>query len=97
MPLVAGVCGTARKCLNVCNPLLGFTFNAPSDSDGDLPLIYSALLERFLGILIELPKVSLDNGAPCSLAYRRSVIGGVFPLEMILFIERVFVHWIFVV
>ena len=48
LPLVAGVCGTTRKCLTICDPLLGFAFNAPTDS---------AFLERFLGILIGLPQV----------------------------------------
>ena len=55
-PLVAGVCGTAGKCLIVRNPLLGCAFNAPSDSDGDLPSVYSAFLERLLGILTGLPQ-----------------------------------------
>ena len=47
-PLVAGVCGTARKCLTVRNPLLGFVFNAPSDSDTDLFLVTQHLLRDLL-------------------------------------------------
>ena len=47
---------------------------------------------------------NLDSTAPRSiryhvmpLNYERPVIGNVFPFEVILFIERIFVHWIFVV
>ena len=39
MPLVASACDTAWKCLTVCNPLSGLTFNSPSDGDGDFPLV----------------------------------------------------------
>ena len=97
LPLVIGVPTLLEDvCLIVHDSLLELMSNAPSDSYGDLPLVYSTFLERFLGILIGLPQVS-DNDTSCPLAYRRFVIGSVFPLEVILFIERVFVHWMFVV
>ena len=48
MPLVASICGTARKCLIVRNPLLRLTFNAPSDGGGDLPLVSLQFLRDFL-------------------------------------------------
>ena len=35
--------------LTVRNPLLEFTFNSPSDSDTDLPLVIQHFLRYFLG------------------------------------------------
>ena len=45
------------KSLIVCNPLSGLAFNAPSDGDGDLPLVTLQFLRDFLGILTGLPQV----------------------------------------
>ena len=56
MPQVASVYGFTKKCLTVCNPLMGLTFNAPSDGDGDL-LLATLHFERFLEILTGLPQV----------------------------------------
>ena len=63
-----------------------------SDSDGDLPLAIQHFLRDSLNLDLTAP-----DGHVMPLDYERFVIGGVFPFEVILFIERVFVHWIFVV
>ena len=48
LPLVASVCDIARKCLIVRNPSLRLMFNAPSDGDGDLPLVTLHFFRDFL-------------------------------------------------
>ena len=48
LPLVASVCDITRKCLIVSNPSLRLMFNAPSDGDGDLPLVTLQFLRDFL-------------------------------------------------
>ena len=57
LPLIASVCDIARRCLIVCNPSLRLMFNAPSEGDGDLPLVTLHFLRDFLGILTELTQV----------------------------------------
>ena len=39
----------------------------------------------------------LDNNMSFPLGYAEFVIGSVFPFEVIVFLERISVHWIFVV
>ena len=63
--------------------LLECMHNAPSDSDGDLPLV----IWRLWG---DCPKCVRHHVMP--LAYGRPVFGSVFPTEVILSIERVSVH-----
>ena len=57
--------------------------NAPSDSDGDLPLVIWNLWRDFPGCV---------RHHIMPLAYGRPFIGSVFPAEVILSIERMFVH-----
>ena len=96
MPQVASVCGTAWKYLNIRNPLSGLTFNAPSDGDGDLPLV-TLQFDRFPGILTGLSPCVVDFDMSCLPVDRRFVNGSVNLLEVIWFTERDFVHRIFVV
>ena len=63
--------------------LLERVHNAPSDSDGDLPLV----IWNFWG---DFPKCVRHHIMP--LAYGRPVIGSVLITEVILPIERMFVH-----
>ena len=41
-------CDIARKCLIIRNPSLRLMFNAPSDRDGDLPLVTLHFFKDFL-------------------------------------------------
>ena len=79
--------------LTVYNHLLEFVFNALSDSDANLPLVIQHFLRDFLNLDLTSSYV-LDNGHVVPLDYERFVIKSVFPFEVTLFIERVFVHWI---
>ena len=68
----------------------------PSDSDVDLPLVIHQFLRNSLNLDLTAPDV-LDNHHVMPLDYGKFVIGSVFPFEVILFIEIIFVHWIFFV
>ena len=72
----------------VRDPLLESMFNAPSDSDGDLPLA----IQNFLRDSLKTTPDVLDNDHAVPLDYERFVIGSVFPFEVIMFLERIFVH-----
>ena len=69
--------------LIVQDSLSEFMSNAPSDSDGDLPL---AIWHYWR----DCPRCVRHYVIP--LAYGRLVIGSVFPAEVILSIERMSVH-----
>ena len=57
--------------------------NAPSDSNGDMPLV-------IWNFWRDCPKCVRHHVMP--LAYGRPVVGSVFPAEVILSIERMSVH-----
>ena len=96
MPLETNVYGIAKRCLIVRNLLSGLTFNAPSDRDGDLPLVILYFLRYFWNLDWTSPGV-LDSDISCPPVDRSFDNGSVIFLELILFIERAFFHWIFVV
>ena len=96
MPLVDGVAILPEDVyLIVHDSLLELMSNTLSDSNGDLPMVYSAFLERFLGILTGLPQVCLDSDMSCPLIDRRFINGSLILLELIWFTERAFSHRIF--
>ena len=76
-------------CLIVRDSFLEFMFNAPSDSDGDLPLDIWHFWE-ILWILTGLPQM-MDNDHAVPLDWKCFSIWGD------LLVEKVFVHWIFIV
>ena len=97
LPLVTNVYGIARKCLLVCKPSSGLTFKAPSDGDGDLLLVISAILERFLGILIGLPHVCWIVTCHVPFLIGDLSMGVSSYLNWFCSLERAFIHWIFIV
>ena len=78
---------TTRRCLIVQDSLLEFMSNAPSDSGGDLPLAIWPLINS----------LNRDLTAPDDgwWSCRAPWLEVFLPLEVIL--EKIFVHWIFVV
>ena len=77
-------------CLIVCGPLLELMFNPPSDSDGGLPLAIRHFLRKSFNLESTAPRSVGHHAMP--LDYERHDIGNVFPSEVILFIERIYVH-----
>ena len=76
--------------------LLEFKFNVPSDSDADLPLVIQHFLRDSLNLDLT-ATYELDSNMSCPLDYGEFVIGSVFKFEVILFLERIYVHLIFIV
>ena len=70
-------------CLITYDSLLDFMYNSLSDSDGDLPLVIWHFWR-------DCPRCVRHHVMP--VAYKRPVIGSVFPADVILSIERTFVH-----
>ena len=58
------------------------------------PWLFNNSLRDSLNLDFSAPD-ALDNGHAIPLDYERFVIVSVFPFEVILFLERIFVHWIF--